>query len=24
VDDVLNDETVIKAYLGRRYKELTH
>ncbi len=23
VDDVLNDETVIKAYLGRRYKELT-
>ena len=24
VEDVLNDETVIKAYLGRRYKELTH
>jgi branched-chain amino acid transport system ATP-binding protein len=24
VVDVLNDETVIKAYLGRRYKELTH
>jgi branched-chain amino acid transport system ATP-binding protein len=24
VVDVLNDENVIKAYLGRRYKELTH
>jgi branched-chain amino acid transport system ATP-binding protein len=24
VEDVLNDEAVIKAYLGRRYKELTH
>ena len=24
VADVLNDEAVIKAYLGRRYKELTH
>ena len=24
VDDVLNDHTVIQAYLGRRYRELTH
>ncbi len=24
VEDVLNDETVIKAYLGRRFKQLTH
>ncbi len=24
VEEVLHDETVIKAYLGRRYKELTH
>lgn len=24
VEDVLNDETVIKAYLGRRFEQLTH